>query len=183
MRLPRFPLLSALLLAIHAPASDAQPVEFKKPVITSDLGGREMAFLTKANENGVIMNYVSELAKTKGESASVRELGGRFATAQEEETNHLIALAADKGLNFKAQTPPAIKKIHARLAPLAGHAFDKACCAELDTLAKMILTNYEAGAQCHDPEIKAFAQEGRQRAREQSEAADKVTESLQVAAP
>ncbi len=161
---------------VPAPA----PLELKKPVITSDLGGRELAFLTKANENGVIMHYVSELAKTKAESESVRELGERFAATQEEETNRLIELSAGKGLNFKAQTPPALKKIHARLMPLTGTAFDKACAAELAALAKLILSNYASGCECKDPEIKSFADEGRQRAQEQFDAAGKLDESLRA---
>jgi predicted outer membrane protein len=167
----RFALSLACALAIRAPASDPAPLEFKKPVITSDLGGRDLGFLTKANEQGVIMHYVSELAKTKGESAGVRELGERFAAGQEEETNHLIELTAGKGLNFKAQTPPAIKKIHTRLNPLTGAAFDKACVAELTALARDIVANYEAGAQSKDPEIKTFADEGLTHAREDLEAA------------
>jgi len=60
------PLLLFLALAVHAPADSTEPLNFKKRVITSDLGGRELAFLTKANEHGVVMNYLAELAKSKG---------------------------------------------------------------------------------------------------------------------
>src|SRR5262245_35074237 len=102
---PTHPILSLIVAACAAStltglAADREgaPAPFKKPLITSDLGGRELAFLTKANEDGVIMHYLSDLAKTRGESESVRELGESFAAAQEEETNRLIELAAGKGL-------------------------------------------------------------------------------------
>ena len=171
------PLILFLALAAHVPAADTKPLEFKKPLVSGDLGGREMAFLTKANEHGVLMHYLAELAKTKGESPSARELGEQFATAQDEETNRLIELASDKGLSFKAQSPPAIKKIHVRLTPLTGPAFDKACLAELAAHAQTILNNYEFGTQCQDAEIKSFAEEGAPLARERLEAANKAAGS------
>jgi predicted outer membrane protein len=171
------PLILFLALAARVLADGTKPLEFKKPPVSNDLGEREMAFLTNANAHGVLMHYLAELAKTNGESPSARELGEKFATAQDEETNRLIELASGKGLSFKAQFPPSIRKIHVRLTPLTGPAFDKACLAELAALARAIVINYEFGTQCQDAEIKSFAEEGAPLARERLETANKVAGS------
>jgi putative membrane protein len=175
-------LLLILFLALDSrvSAKDAKPLDFKKTLIKSNLGTREMAFLTKANEHAVLMHYLAELAKTRGESPSARDLGEKLATSQDDETNRLIELASGKGLSFKAQSPPAIKKMHARLTRLTGPAFDKACLAELAGLSKAILNNYESGAQCQDADVKAFAEEGRPRMEEQFKAVGDVAESLEA---
>lgn len=163
----------ALLIALAASAL-AQQSPLKKPLITSDLGGRELTFLTVANEQGVLMNYLADLARTKGESKSVQALGELLATTQALENSRLVQLASGKGLNFAARTPPAIKKLAAKLDALTGAAFDKACVAELAALAKDAVANYELGALSKDAEIKAFADEGIKLAQQKLGATSKV---------
>lgn len=163
-----------LLLLVLAASADAQESPLRKPLITSDLGGRELTFLTKANEQGVLMNYLADLAKTKSESKHVQALGELLATTQARENSSLIQLASGKGLNFPARTPLAIKKLAARLDPLSGAEFDKACLAELVALAKDAVANYELGAQSRDAEIKAFADQGLQLAQQKLGVTEKV---------
>ena len=153
------PLINIAVIALVA-AAQAQESPIRKPLITSDLGGRELAFLTKANEQGVLMNYLADLAKTKSESKPVQALGDLLASTQAEENSRLIQLSSIKGLNFAVRTPLAIKKLAAKLDPLKGADFDKACLAELVALSKEVVANYEAGAQSKDAEVKAFADEG-----------------------
>ena len=163
--------LPVLALLAAAPSQS----DLKKPLLTSDLGGRELTFLTKANEHGVLMNFLADLAKTKGDSKSVRDLGGILATAQDGENSRFIQIAAGLGLHFKAQTPAAMKRLHAKLDPLTGPAFDTACLAELTVLTKEIVANYESGAKCQDAEIQAFAEQALPLAREKLSVLGKVS--------
>ena len=68
----------------------AQNAEVKKQLITSNLGGRELGFLMKANEHGVLMLYLAELAKTRSATKSLVALGDLLASTQGEDNSGLI---------------------------------------------------------------------------------------------
>lgn len=148
----------ACLLALAALSVAQEPL--RKPLITSDLGGRELAFLKKANEHGVLMLYVTEAAKAKGGGEKVKGLGEVLGGTQGKENDQLLQLAANKGVTFPAQTPPALKKLQARLEPLQGAPFDDRWLAEASALAKDGVQIYEEGARCADAEIKDYATQG-----------------------
>jgi len=150
--------IAVAFLAVTA-AAFAQE-RLRKPLITSDLGGREMTFLTKANENGVLLNYLAETARTKGAAEQFRAIGDLLATTQQKENDKLIQLAANKGKTFPAETPAALKKIKEKLGPLSGEKLDKACAAELKRVLDIVAANYEAGTKAADADIKAFAEQG-----------------------
>ena len=161
----------------------AQNAEVKKQLITSDLGGRELGFLVKANEHGVLMLYLAELAKTRSATKSLVALGDLLASTQGEENSRLIQLASGKGMSFKAETPVALKRLQTRIDLLKGEAFDKACVGEIVLLAKESVANYESGAKSKDAEIRAFAEQGFQLAQEKQKIAQKVAGAGEAAAP
>ena len=174
------PIILSLFLAA---AGIAQNAEIKKPLINSDLGGRELGFLIKANEHGVLMLYLAELAKTKSAGKAVQALGDLLASTQGEENSRLIQLASSKGMSFKAETPAALKKLQTRIDSLTGEAFDKACVGEIVLLAKEAVANYESGAKSKDAEIQAFAAQGLQLAQDKQKIAQKVAGAGEAAAP
>ena len=149
---------TALLLALSLTVLAQEPL--RKPLISSDLGGRELSFLTKANENGVLLNYLAELGKSKGAGEQFRAIAELIGSTQQKENDKLIQLAANKGKSFPAQTPEALKKMQAKLEPLTGAEFDKACAAELKRVLDAVAANYESGAKSKDADIQAFADQG-----------------------
>jgi hypothetical protein len=163
-----------VLLALAAAAFTQEPL--RKPLITSDLGGREITFLMKANEFGVLLNYLSETAKTKGAGEQFRAIGDLLATTQQKENDRLIQLAANKGKTFPAETPGALKKVQARLDPLSGAELDKACAAELKRMLDAVAANYEAGAKSTDADIKAFAEQGLAMTKDKLSVVDKLVQ-------
>ena len=151
-------IFAVALLAFTAVAFSQEPL--RKPLISSDLGGRELSFLTKANENGVLLNYLAEEAKTKAAGEQLRAIGDLLANTQQKENDKLIQLAANKGKSFAAQTPASLKKLQAKLAPTSGADFDKACAAELKRVLDEVAANFEAGTKSKDADIKSFAEQG-----------------------
>jgi predicted outer membrane protein len=152
MRLP------ACLLLLACASLAEEPL--RKPLISSDLGGRELGFLKKANEQGVLMLYLIESAKTKGTGEKVKGLGSLLSGTQGKENDQLLQLAANKGVSFPAQTPPTLKKLQAKLEPLEGATFDERWLSEAATLAKAIVGIYEDGAKSADADIRAYAEQG-----------------------
>src|SRR5215204_6736852 len=129
------------ILALSLTAGAQEPL--RKPLISSDLGGRELTFLTKANEYGVLLNYLAEIAKTKGAGEQFRAIADLLGSTQQKENDRLIQLAANKGKTFPAQTPGALKKIQAKLEPLSGPEFDTACGAEFKRILDEVAKNSE----------------------------------------
>lgn len=177
----RFVLFLSSILVVNACAAAETAV--KKPLISSDLGGRELGFLVKANEHGVLMLYLAELAKTRGAGKPVQALGELLASTQSEENSRLIQLASGKGMSFRAETPPALKRLQTRIDTLTGEAFDKACIGEIVLLAKEAVGNYESGAKSKDTEIRAFAEQGLQLAQDKQKIAQKVAGAGETSVP
>jgi len=165
--------IAAILLTLTATVFSQEPA-LRKPLINSDLGGRELTFLTKANEDGVLLNYLSETAKNKGSAEQFRAIGDLVGSTQQKENDRLIQLAANKGKTFPAQTPATLKKLQTKLEPLTGAEFDKACAAELKRVLDAVAANCEAGAKSSDPDIKAFAEQGLAMTKDKLSVVDKV---------
>jgi hypothetical protein len=152
-------------------------------LISSELGGRELNFLMKANEHGVLMLYLGETLQTTSVAKPVQALGELLASTQGEENSRLVQLAAGKGTSFKALTPASLKKLQTRLGSLTGPAFDKAAVGEAVLLIKEAVTNCEAGAKSKDPDVQAFAAQSLELAKEKLSIAMKVAEAPSADAP
>src|SRR5436189_5790215 len=111
---------AALALLLSTLVARGQETTLQKPLISSELGGRELTFLTNANENGVLLNYLAETAKAKASGEQFRAVADLLGSTQQKENDRLIQLAANKGKTFPAQTPATLKKIQAKLEPLTG---------------------------------------------------------------
>jgi hypothetical protein len=166
--------IAALIIALSTVALAQEPL--RKPLISSDLGGRELSFLTKANENGVLLSYLAELGKTKGAGEQFRAIAELIGSTQQKENDKLIQLAANKGKTFPAQTPESLKKIQAKLEPLNGEELDKACAAELKRVLDAVAANYESGAKSKDADIQAFAEQGLAMTKDKLSVVDKLVQ-------
>lgn len=142
-----------LLLALTAAAF----AQASKPIISSDLGGRELGFLQKANEHSIVMQRLANLGKTKGQSEPVRVLGDLLGTTQSKEHDRLLALSITKGVTLSDPGLP--RKMQDALAATDEKTFDRVWLDEIENLTKVAIQNFTAGAASADKDIKKFAEE------------------------
>lgn len=164
---------TAIFLGLALAASAQQPAPAKS-LITSDLGGRELTFLQKANEHGLVLMYLANLAKTKGGTEPIKALGDLLATTQAKEHEQLIALAASKGLTLDQGEPGAVPRLKTLLDPLEKGAFDRAWFGEISAILRATVQNFSSGAGVSDPAIKKHAADGLALANQKLEVVAKI---------
>ena len=94
-------------------------------LITTDIGGRDLQFLTTAVENGLLVAAFGELAKTRAESGAIKDVGSALAHTQADENKQLIRLAALKGVTLSTEPPAVQAKLSEELDKLTGHRYQK----------------------------------------------------------
>jgi predicted outer membrane protein len=160
-----------LVLALVLDASAQQP---PKRILSSELGGRDLTFLNRANEQDLVLMALAEVGKSKGSSEAVRVLADLIGTTQEKEHEQLLALARSKGVSVSASAPGSLKRLHTLLDPLKKEAFDKAWLGEIADLLKTSVQNFAAGSASGDPDIKKLASSGLSLAEDKLGAVSKV---------
>jgi hypothetical protein len=144
-------------------------------LITSDLGGRDLQFLMNAAENGKVLLYLGNLAKTKADAEQVKALGDLLSSTQLDENRKLAQLAARKGVQASDAPPAEQKSLEAKLAKLTGPKFDKTSLEEIVKANERAVATYEAAGQTKDAEIRAFIGQGLALAQEKLKLANKMT--------
>jgi predicted outer membrane protein len=166
--------VSAPAPAPAPPAGEAEE-SAHPPLITSELGGRDLTFLTNAIEHGKTQLYLGELARTKATSEQVKAVGEALASTQAEENRKLIQLGAMKGVNLSSEPPHAKKALDARLEKLTGPKLEKTLLEEIVAINQRAVATYEAAVESQDDDIKAFVEQGLPLAEEKLRAAGKMT--------
>jgi len=124
-------------------------------LLTTDLDGRDLQFLTGAVENGQIQLWLGQQAKEKGEADQVKAIGETLAATQDAENRFVGKLAASKGLPVTpAASAAAQKKIAGQLGGATGAKFDKAVIDQILDTVKQSVASYESVLSSKDPEIK-----------------------------
>jgi hypothetical protein len=96
-------------------------------LITTEISGRDLQFLTQAMENGLVQLYLGELAREKAEAEQVKKVAELLSATQEEENKRLARLASLKGINLAAAQSSAKKAVDERLGKLSGRNSTKPC--------------------------------------------------------
>lgn len=161
-------------LAVLALATSAQAQSGQKPIISSELSGREITFLHKANEHGLVLVYLGDLAKSKGGSEAVRALGELISTTQTKELDQLLGLALTKGINFPPN-PDILARYKKMFESLEKDGFDKVWLFEMANVLKASIQNYSSVQNASDADIKKFAESGLQLANQKLEVLNKVS--------
>jgi predicted outer membrane protein len=164
----------ALSESAPAPAGGEAEENAHPPLITSELGGRDLTFLTNAIEHGKTQLYLGELARTKATSEQVKAVGEALASTQAEENRKLIRLGAMKGVNLSSEPPHAKKGLDARLEKLSGPKLEKTLLEEIVAINQRAVATYEAAVESHDDDIKAFVDQGLPLAEEKLRVAGKM---------
>ena len=154
------------------------PQVAERPVgelITTDIGGRDLQFLTNAVENGLLVAAFGELAKTRAESGAIKDVGSALAHTQADENKQLIRLAALKGVTLSTEPPAVQAKLSEELDKLTGSAFDKACMDRIIVISKEAVAAYEGAAESKDADIKSFSEQMLPISKEKLRLAEKMT--------
>ncbi len=144
-------------------------------LITTDLGGRDLQFLTTAVENGLMVAAFGNLAKTRAESGAIKDVGSALANTQADENKQLIRLAALKGVTLSTAPPAVEAKLSEELDKLTGSAFDKACMDRIIVISKEAVAGYEGAAESKDADIKSFSEQMLPISKEKLRLAEKMT--------
>ena len=156
---PNAPVVATTSKSPDAAAADAGQ-KGAMALITADIGGRDLQFLTNSIEHGRMLHYLCELAKDKAGTEQVKVIGGVLASAQDEENNKLARLAAMKGITASSDEPAGKKGVAAKLNKLSGPKLDKALMEEIIGASEKAVKTYEAAAKSQDEDIKAFVEQG-----------------------
>lgn len=130
-------------------------------VISSELVGKDLEFLTHTIELGRVQSWLVQTAQEKAETPEVRALGGALAEIQADENRYVAKLASLKGVVIPSATEPAPeqKKLAAKMKPLSGPKLEKALVEEIVSAAEKSVAEYEAGRQSPDADIKRLAEQ------------------------
>ena len=159
-----------------APAiADVKGTGRRGQLLSSEIGGRDLLFLTTALENGHLQLYLGELAKAKAGTEQVKAVGEVLASNQAEENEKLARLAAAKGVTLPGGEAAAKKTLAAKFGKLTGPKLDKALLEEIIQVNERAVSAYEAAAQTKDEEIKAFVDENLPLAKEKLTLTNKMT--------
>jgi putative membrane protein len=162
-----------------AAAISAAPVSTERrapsTIISSEIGGRDLQFLSAALEHGRVQLYLGELAKNKADTEQIKAVGEVISDAQMEENKKLVRLATMKGVTLPSVEPIGKKAVEAKLGKLTGPKFDKTLMEEIINVNQQALAIYEAAANTKDGDIKAFIDEGLRLAKEKLLLANKMS--------
>ncbi len=154
------------------------PQVAERPVgelITTDIGGRDLQFLTTAVENGLLVAAFGELARTRAESSAIKDVGSALANTQADENKQLIRLAALKGVLLSTEPPAVQARLTGELDKLTGSNFDKACMDRIIVISKEAVTAYEGATESRDADIKSFSEQMLPISKEKLRLAEKMT--------
>jgi predicted outer membrane protein len=130
-------------------------------LINSEISGKDLEFLTNTIALGRVQSWLVQTAQEKAETPEVRALGGALAEIQADENRYVAKLASLKGVVIPSaqEVSPEQKALATKMKPLAGPKLEKALVEEIVNAAEKSVTEYEAGRQSQDAEIKRLAEQ------------------------
>ena len=149
-------ILICALLAVSFREAHAQDAK-KPPLISSDLSGGDMQFLTSAAEQGNVQAALGELAVTHAQSPDVKAFGQALAKENAVQSEQIKLIAINKGLALPESLIPKKNSAAAKLEKLKGLKFDKAYVEEMLTQLQNYEAIFEHATQSEDPDIKSLA--------------------------
>lgn len=157
----------------------AAPEPRSAPIISSEIGGRDLLFLTNALQHGEVQLYLGKLAKDRAMTEQLKAVGAVLASNQDEENKKVARLATMKGVSLAASESALKKKLAEKLEPLTGPKFDKTLMEEIVAINQAAVANYEQAQITKDEDIKAFVEDGLPNAKEKLLLANKMSGNSQ----
>jgi len=128
------------------------------PILSTDISGGDLLFLTSAARQINQAARLSGLAKNKAVTPEVQALAAAVWKEQSAAAARLKDLAARKHVPLQSEPDLPAKRELDALARLEGIRFDKACIDALGEAQALLETSLSAGAASSDKDIQAFAQ-------------------------
>ncbi len=140
-----------------APGDDAE----QTPLISSEVGGRDLQFFHSAVDVGRLEGWLGDLAKNKAETDQIKAIGDALQSTQAESTRFLARLARGKGVDLpnSKTAPTQQKKIADQLGALKGPKFEKALMEQIVVAAQQSVAVYEGAMKSKDEQIRRFAEQ------------------------
>jgi len=119
---------------------------------------RDKDFAKEAAEGGLLEVKLGELAKSRGTTAAVRDLGDQMVTDHSKANNELKTLVASKNIPVPTTLSEKAQKCYDKLAKKEGKAFDKAYTHSMVKDHKKDLCKFKKEAKKgDDAELKSWA--------------------------
>ena len=140
------------------PSPSATDLPAPETIYTSNLGGRDLRFLTDGIEHGLAQLWLAELAGTRAQGERVKAVSALLAQTQRDENAKLARLAAMKSVAPRTKEAVASPALAEKFATLKPEMFDAVWIAEVTAINQKAVANYTLGAQSGDIDIKGFAE-------------------------
>jgi predicted outer membrane protein len=178
MKIPSFALSLALALLSASASEPSKTTQAppKRPLISSELDGKDLEFLQTAKRLSVLQKWLGDEA-AKAETDQIKAVGGALKAAQEDEDKLLDTIAAQKGVNFPTDNrlPADLRKLAEQFGSLKGPKFDKAVLDHILSANQQEAATIEAATHSKDEDIKMFAERVLPLSKEKLQLAQKVT--------
>jgi putative membrane protein len=142
-----------LLVALVTSASGQQAA-----VISTELNGDDLHFLSAASEIGVMQIKLNEIARARSSNYAVTTFSESLTRDQIDRNLDLKLLAATKGVPMATELNAEQKKVMEKLGKLYGEEFDRVFMEEIVQAQLGAIAEFEkTAAKAADADIKDFA--------------------------
>jgi putative membrane protein len=148
--------LGAAMSAIAADIEDATPTP--APILNTDIGGRDLTFLTDTAHQIALLAQISELASKQAVTPEVQTEAATVAKEQADALAALQKIADGYHVPLDTDLDGDGTKLLTTLQADKGPKFDKSYLDAQADAAQALAASLTAGATSSDPGIKAFAQ-------------------------
>jgi putative membrane protein len=119
---------------------------------------RDKDFAKEATEGGLLEVKLGELAKSRGTTQEVRDLGSQMVSDHSKANNELKTLVASKNISVPTSLNEKGQKCYDKLAKKEGKAFDKAYTHAMVKDHKKVICKFKKEAKKgDDAELKSWA--------------------------
>ncbi len=143
-------------------------------LLSSEMGGKDLAFLTAIADAAILQTNLGEMAKMRGSDEGVKLIGEAVAASHAEAKTELQMVTAKKGVSVTTTPNRGQIALIDRVSKHPGLTFDQACLEEMIRVLAGEIAQLESAAQSTDAEVKAFAEKLLPQLREQFLLAKKI---------
>jgi putative membrane protein len=166
---------SIFIVVALAVAGQLRAQDAKKPaVLSTELSGKDLQFLTGAMDAAVVAANVGELTKSRGASDPVKLLGEAVSKIHIAEKAELERLANSKGVPISSTPNPRQITAIDTISKLTGETLEKACLDEIVRIEQKEAADFDAAMKSGDADVRAFAERFLPQFKEQSLLAQKI---------
>ena len=147
------------------PAVNAEPVKLATPLINSDLGGRELSFVTHAIDLGKALRYLATQTP-RTSNPSLRGFGDDLVKTLAAQSAVINTVAEMRQIKIPDSMSATEKRAADRISNLDGLPLEKAILDAFIEIDRQFIAACEVGVTAQDQTIRKFAEQTLPQARE-----------------